>query len=293
MNKYPKITIVTPCFNHGKFIGETIESILSQGYPNLEYFVINDGSTDNSEEEILKYRKYNFQYEYWKGYRSSPVFALNRAFKNATGDIFGWVSSDDILLKNSLFTVAKVFNELEEVDWFTGMASTINSRGEIVNSRFRPKHKLDFLADNWQVIQQESTFFRKSLWDQSGGYFNEEFEQAFDTELWTRFFIHSVHYNLRTPIGAFRKGNQSRSVQNIEEFLSYNKKAIAFLKNESKGLKNISLYSFLRMKYIKQIMSIIPIGIAKKIFGDMLYNTLNYNFEEDKWLLTKENPFKY
>ena len=62
MIDYPKITIVTPCFNHGDYIGETIESVVSQGYPNLEYFVINDGSTDNSEEVILKYKKYNFTY---------------------------------------------------------------------------------------------------------------------------------------------------------------------------------------------------------------------------------------
>lgn len=293
MIDYPKITIVTPCFNHGDYIGETIESVVSQGYPNLEYFVINDGSTDNSEEVILKYKKYNFHYEYWNGYRSSPIFALNRSFKKATGDIFGWISSDDILLKNSLFTIAKVFSELEEVEWFTGMATTINSRGELVNSRFRPKHKLDFLANNWQVMQQESTFFRKSLWNKSGGYFNEEFEQAFDTELWVRFFRNAVHYNLKAPIGAFRRGSQSRSVKNIEEFLSYNKKAIAFLKDDSKGLKTLSTYSLLRVKYIKQIMGTLPIGITKKMFGDILYNTINYNFEEDKWYLAKENPFKY
>ena len=293
MNNYPKISIVTTCFNHEKYIGETIESIVSQGYPNLEYFVINDGSTDNSEQEILKYKKYNFHYEYLQGYRSSNVIALNRAFKNSTGDILGWISSDDILLKNSLFTIAKVFSELKEVEWFTGMASTINSRGELVNSRFRPKHKLDFLVDNWQVIQQESTFFRKSLWVQSGGHLNEDYKLAFDTELWTRFFLHAVHYNLKAPIGAYRNGKGSRSIKNFEEFLSFNSKAIAFLKDESKGLKNLSIYSLLRIKYIKQIMSILPIGITKKMFGDILYNTINYNFDEDQWYLAKENPFKY
>ncbi len=293
MNKYPRITIVTPCFNHEKFIGETIESVVSQGYPNLEYIVINDGSTDNSDKEILKYKQYITKYEHWKGHRNSPVYSLNRAFKYATGDIYGWISSDDVLLKNSLFTVAKVFSELEEVEWVTGLASTINSRSEVVHSKYRPKHKLDFLVDNWKVIQQESTFFRESLLIKAGSRLNEDYIQAFDTELWTRFFSHAIHYNLNAPIGAFRKGGQSRSSRNIEEFLSYNLNAINSLKKQSKNKNETIAYSLLRKKYIKHIMSLLPISILKKIFSNGLYDVVNYNFEKDRWIMEKENPFKY
>ena len=285
---------MTPCFNHEEFIAETIESVVSQGYPNLEYIVINDGSTDNSEKEILNFSKYITKYEYWEGNRSSPVWALNRAFNYASGEIFGWISSDDILLRNSLFTVAKVFSDLEEVDWFTGLASTLNYRSELVNSKLRPKNKIDFLVDNWKIIQQESTFFRKSLWNKAGGRFNEDYLQAFDTELWTRFFLHAKHFNLNCPIGAFRRGEQSRSVRNINEFLSYNIKAINTLIDNSKDEKNIKLYNLLRRKYFKQIMSIVPKKLIEKFLDqDLLYDNITYCFETDNFFIEKENPFKY
>lgn len=294
VNNFPKISIITPCFNHEKFIGQTIHSIIDQNYPNLEYIVINDGSTDNSEEEILKYEKYISKYEFWEGHRNSPVWAINKGFSYASGEIYGWISSDDILLRNSLFTIAKVFTDLKEVSWFTGLATTINSRGELVNSKFRPKHKIDFLVNNWKVIQQESTFFRKSLWDKAGGKLDENYLQAFDTELWTRFFLNSTHYNLNSPIGAFRKGIQSRSVRNLNEFLSYNIDAIKKLRKNSKDKSYVKAYSFLSKKYLKQIMGILPTKLIRNLFKEaILYDVITYSFEKDKFFIEKENPFKY
>ena len=294
LNDYPKITIVTSCFNHGKFVGETIDSVVSQNYPNLEYIVINDGSTDNSEEEILKYKKFISRYEYYEGHRNSPIWAINKAFNYATGEIYGWINSDDILLKNSLFTAAKVFSELKEVDWFTGLASTINSRGELVNAQLRPKHRLDFLVDNWKIIQQESTFFRKTLWHKTGSKLNEEYLWSFDTELWTRFFLYAKHYNLNAPIGAFRKGPQSKTIRSINDFLNGSKIAINKFKENSNEEKYINLYSFLRTKYIKQILSIVPMKLLKKILHEnFFYDKIYYSFREDKFLIKKENPFKY
>jgi glycosyltransferase involved in cell wall biosynthesis len=185
--QYPKISLVTACFNHKDYIAETIESIVSQGYPNLEYIVIDDGSTDGSWEIIQKYKHKLYLCERLEGYRDTVTIALNYGIKKTSGNIMGWLNSDDILLPKSLFSIAKIFGDNPKVEWFTGMASTINQRGELVNSILRLKSKNDFLIGEWKVIQQESTFWRRGLWEKSGGALNEAQKWAFDTELWTKF----------------------------------------------------------------------------------------------------------
>ena len=106
--------------------------------------------------------------------------------------------------------------------------------------------------------------------------------------------MHAKHYNLNSPIGAFRKGKQSKSVRNKKEFLSYNQNAINALKENLKNELNIKTYSFLRKKYLKQFMSIVPSKIINKLFKeDLLYDVVTYSFESDKFFIEKENSFKY
>ena len=201
--KYPKISLVTACYNHADFIAETIESILSQNYPNLEYIVIDDGSTDGSWDIIQKYKNKLTVCERMEGYRDTPTIALNYGLKKGTGEIMGWLNSDDILLPGSLFRIAKIFAGNERVEWLTGMESTINSTSELVKSNLRLKNKYDFLIGDWKIIQQESTFWRRSLWEKTGATLSKGW--AFDTELWTRFFMETDHYHVDVPLGAFRK----------------------------------------------------------------------------------------
>ena len=100
-----KISIVTPSFNQADFIEETIRSVICQGYPNLEYIIIDGGSTDGSVEIIKKYEEY---LSYWV---SEPdrgqAHAINKGISRITGDIFGWINSDDMLLPGSLSTIGK------------------------------------------------------------------------------------------------------------------------------------------------------------------------------------------
>jgi glycosyltransferase involved in cell wall biosynthesis len=105
--KWPKITVITPSFNQGQFIEETIRSVLFQGYPNLEYIIIDGGSTDRSVEIIRKYEK---QLTYWI---SEPdrgqSHAINKGFSRSSGDLIGWINSDDLLLPGTLFTLASAY----------------------------------------------------------------------------------------------------------------------------------------------------------------------------------------
>src|SRR5690606_10615120 len=108
LNKLPKISIVTPSYNQGQFIEETILSIISQNYPNLEYIIIDGGSTDNTVDIIKKYENH---LKYWVSEADKgQADAINKGLQHCTGDIFNWINSDDYLESNSLFTIANAYN---------------------------------------------------------------------------------------------------------------------------------------------------------------------------------------
>ncbi|HTX86473.1 MAG TPA: glycosyltransferase [Candidatus Nanoarchaeia archaeon] len=296
MEKFPKISMVTACYNHRNYIAETIESILAQNYPNLQYVVIDDGSTDGSWEVIKKYQNRLSHCERLEGYRKTPTIALNRGFALTDGEIMGWLNSDDILLPKSLFTIADIFRDNPGVEWFTGMATTINYASKIVDSRLNPKNKFDFLADNWQTIQQESTFWKRSLWERAGGKLIEDDDfGAFDTELWTRFFKYAEHYNVRAPLGAFRRGQQSQSGKNPASFLLPNKKYLdkmaAAADQKSKNVARLYRV-FLKFAFI---LRAIPSRAMLKIpfFKKISYKILGYSFSRQSWETEQANPFKF
>lgn len=289
---YPKISMVTVCFNHEKYIAETIESVLSQNYPNLQYIVIDDGSTDDSWKIIEKYKDRLYHCERMLGYRKFPTIALNAGLEKTDGEIIGFLNSDDILLPNSLFTAAKIFQDNPKVEWFTGLASAINSRSEIVLAQFRPKSVYDFLIGDWIVIQQESTFWKRNLWEKSGG--KLIIRWAFDIELWTKFFKHAEHYHSMSPIGAFRKGQQSMSVNKPESFLIPCQESLRKMNEDATLKQKIEAFIYRICKIFKPLLGLIPDRVFTSIpfFKRFSYKIIEYSFGEDKWLVRGINPFK-
>lgn len=284
---YPKISLVTTCYNHKDFISETIESVLNQGYPNLEYIVIDDGSTDGSWEVIQRYKDRLAQCERMEGYRDTPTIALNYGFSKTTGGIMGWLNSDDVLLRNSLFTIAKVFFDQQPVIWVTGMASTINHRSEVVNAVMRYKNVYDFLLNDWKVIQQESTFWRRSLWEKAGAHLEGKHRWAFDTELWTRFFFLADHVHVAAPIGAFRKGMQSKSIENKDSFLIPNAAYLRAMKERAGSGMHLRAWIYLVMKWLFYPLSVmLPTRIFLRLpfVRFVCYKELVYSFEADRWI---------
>lgn len=295
MNIYPKITIVTACYNHEKYVAETIESVLSQGYPNLEYIIINDGSTDGSERVIQKYADRLTYFETWEGYRKTVATALNRGFDRSTGEIMGWINSDDVLLPRSLFVIAEIFAQRPEVEWLTGVATTLNHQSNIVQVHPYRKNIYDYLAGNWSVIQQESTFFRRSLWEKAGSRLDDAYIQAFDSELWSRFFLHAEHYHANTILGAYRLVGQSRSIRAKDEFTMYTERALAKMRAEAKksDLTIASRAAWYR-RYLRFFLRLLPhrwymkLGIARHYN----YKIIEYNFSDDRWEIREKNPFR-
>lgn len=202
---YPQITIVTPVYNQVNFIEQTIQSVLDQGYPNLEYIIIDGGSTDGTVEVIKKYAD---RLSYWVSEPDKGMYdAIQKGFALCHGDILGWINADDLYLQKSLFAVASIFKRYPEVNWITSHHTVIDEDGVIIRTKpSLPYTKYFFYLDSsWHgnEIGQESTFWRESLWDKAGG-FSPAFRLAGDFELWLRFFQYEPLYVVDTAFAAFR-----------------------------------------------------------------------------------------
>jgi glycosyltransferase involved in cell wall biosynthesis len=213
---WPRIALVTPVFNSGKYIEQTIRSVLMQEYPNLEYFIVDGGSTDGTVDII---RKYESQISGWISEPDKGMYdALNKGFARTSGEIMGWISATDQLHVGGLKVVGSVFREFPLVKWITGRPTTFDEDGMTVGvfnlmrwSRSR------FLAGANHYIQQESTFWRRGLWEEAGQYVDASRRMASDFELWVRFFRHADLYTVDALIGGFRLHAASMGVQHVAE----------------------------------------------------------------------------
>jgi len=200
---YKKISIVTPNLNGARYLEKTINSVLQQGYPNIEYIVVDGMSTDGSLDIIDKYRS-----KITKVIRENDgghTDAVNRGFAASTGELMGWINSDDILLPGALFAVNEIFQTVSDVEWITGRATAMTEQDIIYTVReARPWSWLRFLAGDYRHIQQESTFWTRDLWNRAGGSLSEKAGVAADFELWTRFFLEANLYSADVLFGSFR-----------------------------------------------------------------------------------------
>ncbi len=210
------------------YIADTIQSVLGQGYPNLEYIII-DGAGDDTYKIL---RKYESQLAYWCSEQDNGQYdAINKGFAKATGDILFWLNADDMLLPKSLFVVSDIFSKFNEVRWISSlMPCTWDAEGSLCGfyrvPGFSKKAFFDgfFLPDtSWRPgvwIQQESTFFRRDLWNDAGAKI-PDYGLAGDFALWCEFYRHADLYGVEYPLGGFRL----RRGQKGEAIERYNKEA--------------------------------------------------------------------
>lgn len=205
MKNYPKISVVTVNYNNGEFLEETIKSVIDQGYPNLEYVLIDGGSTDNSLEIIERYAEY---FAYWVSEPDDGQYqAIQKGFEKTSGEIMAWLNSDDKFLPRCLFKVAEVFEKYEEINWLMGLAREYTEDGALVGQVTLPWcrwSKYRYLTNDFQFIQQESSFWKRSLWEKAGGTLNFEYDLAGDMELWARFFRYEKLYTTTLELSGFR-----------------------------------------------------------------------------------------
>jgi glycosyltransferase involved in cell wall biosynthesis len=201
--KFPRVTVITAVYNGEAYLEDTIRSVVYQGYPNLEYIIVNDGSTDRTAEIIRDYERYlTAQINQTN---QGLYAALNAGFARSTGEVMGWLNCSDKLHTGGLAAVGSVFATFPEIEWITGRPTGFNTLGMTTHidilkrwSRYR------FLAGANQYIQQESTFWRKSLWERAGGRVESSYRDVGDFELWVRFFRHARLYSVDCLIAGYR-----------------------------------------------------------------------------------------
>jgi glycosyltransferase involved in cell wall biosynthesis len=202
LKKYPLFSLVTPSYNQARYIEKTISSILEQHYPELEYFIEDGASTDDTPQILAKYSDHNIHI--CSQPDTGQANAINRGFEKSQGEIMAWLNSDDILLPGSLMYIAKFFVDHPDVDVVYGHRLLINSDGQMIGKWVLPPHNDDFIT--WgDYIPQETMFWRRSIWEKSGAYIDENYQYALDWELILRFREHGAKF-VRLPrfIGAFR-----------------------------------------------------------------------------------------
>jgi glycosyltransferase involved in cell wall biosynthesis len=196
------MSIVTPSFNHAAYLPHTIESVLNQRHPNLEYFVQDGGSFDGTRE-LLEH--YDDRLTGWDSQDDrGQAHAINRAFAKTSGEIMAYLNSDDMLLPGALAYVSRYFHDHPEVDVVYGHRVLIDPDGMEVGRQVLPHHVTDVLR--WaDYVPQETLFWRRSIWDRAGGSIDESFQFAMDWDLLLR-FVDADARIVRLPrfLGAFR-----------------------------------------------------------------------------------------
>lgn len=201
-------------------------SVLQQNGAGLEYLVLDGGSTDDSRAILERHAD---RLAYWCSERDAGQYhAINSGFERSSGEVMGWLNADDKYLPGALSVVAEIFERYPEVEWLTtlyplrwdasGRVVRCSSRAGFSRASFMAGENLP--TGNWYSpgwLQQESTFWRRSLWERAGGKLDTRWKIAADFELWMRFHEHAQLYAVDAPLGGFRlHGDQKTSHQRQE-----------------------------------------------------------------------------
>ena len=207
----PKVSIVTPSYNQGRFLEASIRSVLAQDYPNIEYIIVDGSSTDESLEII---RKYQDHLTWWVSEKDKGhADALNKGFAHATGEILAWLNSDDVYYPGAVSEAVEYLREHPEVGMVYADANLIDEQGNVVG-RFPSKQTGYRQMLRGSVhIPQATTFFRADLYRKIGPLSLTLFF-GFDYDLWVRLAkVSEVRY-LPRLWADFRIHNQGKSVVN-------------------------------------------------------------------------------
>jgi FkbM family methyltransferase len=198
----PLVSIVTPSYNHARYIERTIMSVIEQGYPNLEYIVQDGASTDCTQAILANYTSKITRVVSQPD--TGQANAINLGFKESQGEIMAWLNSDDLLLPGTLAYVVNYFHENPDVDVVYGHRILIDVKDQIIGKWVLPPHDNDLIL--WaDYIPQETLFWRRSIWEKSGSHVDESYQFAMDWELILRFREQGIKF-VRLPrfLGAFR-----------------------------------------------------------------------------------------
>lgn len=251
------VSIVTPSYNQAVFLEDALKSVLTQEGDSfyIDYLVIDGGSVDGSVDILARYEsvlserpgirlddgrvfhvprsggdelvrccgvRYRWVSEPDEGHGN----ALNKGFARTSGDIMAWLNSDDMYHPGAFATVAEIFTRFPDVAWLIGKYSWYDRDGVCFREKKIYKNLVDFLVRDYKWVQQESTFWRRTLWEQAGGRIDESYRFAVDGELWTRFFRYARLFHVDALLSGFRIHATNRARHNMSSVEQEMEKAL-------------------------------------------------------------------
>lgn len=208
---WPRLSIITPSYNQGKFLEATIRSVLLQGYPNLEYIIIDGGSNDGSIDIIKKYENHLF---YW---HSQPdqgqADAINQGIEKSSGEILGWINSDDVYVRGTFQKIVKAFYDYPDYIVVHGNRILINDLGNVTGWVCLPPFDPKTLIYN---VCSETAFWQRTAMQQVGT-LNASLQFAIDLEFFGRLYKAGKFRKLNQYLGYFRcyPENKSSTISHI------------------------------------------------------------------------------
>jgi glycosyltransferase involved in cell wall biosynthesis len=203
----PKVSIVTPSYNQAKFLERTILSVLNQGYPNLEYIIIDGGSSDGSVEIIRKYEQY---ISYWE---SKPdrgqSHAINKGFAMATGEYVGWQNSDDLYCRDALLKLGRAA-KTGKPPIVSGNLYLANARNTIFRKVYYTPMTRRTLAVVKASIPNQAALFRRDLLEKHG-FLDEKMRYCMDLELWSRLLLEGPNVVVPDAIGVYTAHDETKT----------------------------------------------------------------------------------
>lgn len=223
MHDMPRISIVTPSYNQAQFLERTIISVLNQNYPNLEYIIIDGGSTDGSVDIIRKYEKY---LTYWV---SEPdegqSYALNKGFAMSTGDILAWLNSDDMYLPGALFKVAEIFRKDPDTTLVYGDYIKVDADDRCIALRRKPSFDYHICLYACDILIQPASFFNCKAFFEVGG-IDADFNYTMDYDLIMKLARHGEFLHTRSYLACYRLHATSKTVALETQFHPEHRKVV-------------------------------------------------------------------
>ncbi|MBN2378074.1 MAG: glycosyltransferase [Sedimentisphaerales bacterium] len=208
MTNWPKISIITPSYNQGVFLEQTIRSVLEQDYPNLEYIIIDGDSTDTSVDII---KKYDDKLAYWVSEKDNgQTDAINKGFKRSTGEIVAWLNSDDVYCPGTLQAVADAFLADPNLDFVFGNKLAVDENEITFRDDRHTRFSFAALILQGSILSQCASFWKRKLFEKHG-YLDESLRFCMDYEFFCRIGQHIKTRHIRKNFAKFRWHSDSKS----------------------------------------------------------------------------------
>jgi len=278
----PVISIVTPSFNRREYLAETMDSVLGQRYPKLQYVVVDGASTDGSAELIGQRAG---ELAWWVSEPDGGAWeAINKGFAHTSGEIMGWLGSDDLLMPWALSIVGEIFGIFPQIEWLTTLfPMECDRQGRPVQSYYLDAYSSEafFRGQNlpfagWPAagfIEQEATFWRRSLWERAGGRLDESLRLAADFELWARFHKSGAKlYSVPVPLASFRRHGNQKSQVDFAAYIEEAREVLLRYGGKASGVPTAPTVPLLR----RVLVRILPLRVRRPV-GRTLENLLGYS----------------